>query len=330
MSALASSNSSLDKLSQSATSDDLKKQLAAITDLLQQTAARLTDAKHEATLADADAAAVLATNATHSKAMLDLAQRWIKADASSEAQRVATAIIREVKPKGSVDLLTSDWASRTPQVRHDLIEALLSSGPWIKSLLGLVKSGAISANSLDAQQRAALLHDPNQAIAKLADEAFQSSGSPTRSAVIEKFKPALSLTGDAAKGKQVFATVGCIACHQLEGIGLPVGPDLRSVLPHTSEKLLNSILDPSAVIEPGFAAYHCTLKSGEQLYGIVATETSSSITMKLAGNIVRSVLRNEIKDLKSTQTSLMPDGLEAALNPQALADLIKYLQTPKQ
>ena len=44
---------------------------------------------------------------------------------------------------------------------------------------------------------------------------------------------------------------------------------------------------------------------------------------------IRSVLRTEIKDLKSTQTSLMPDGLEAALNAQSLADLIKYLQTPK-
>ncbi|MBX7210766.1 MAG: c-type cytochrome [Verrucomicrobiaceae bacterium] len=329
MSALASSNSSLDKLTKSAASDDLKKQLTAINDLLQQTAARLTDPKNEATLADVDAATVLATNATHSKSMLDLANRWIKADASSEAQRVATAIIREVKPKGSVDLLTSDWSSRTPQVRHDIIEALLSSGPWIKSLLSLVKSGAISANSLYAQQRAALLHDPNQAIAKLADEAFQSSGSPTRAAVIEKFKPALSLTGDAAKGKQVFTAAGCIACHQLEGIGLPVGPDLRSVVPHTSEKLLNSILDPSAVIEPGFAAYHCTLKSGEQLYGIVSTETSSSITMKLAGNVVRSVLRSEIKELKSTQTSLMPDGLEAVLTPQSLADLITYLRLPK-
>lgn len=327
MSALASSNSSLDRLTKAATSDDLKKQLAAINDLLQQTAARLTDSKHEATLADADAATVLVTNATHSKAMLDLANRWIKSDASSEAQRVATTIIREVKPKGSVGLLTSDWSSRTPQVRHDIIETLLSSGPWIKSLLGLVKSGAISANSLDAQQRAALLHDPNQAIAKLADEAFQSSGSPTRAAVIEKFKPALSLTGDAAKGKQVFATAGCIACHQLEGVGLPVGPDLRSVVQHTPEKLLNSILDPSAVIEPGFAAYHCTLRSGEQLYGVVTTETSSSITMKLAGNIVRSVLRSEIKELKSTQTSLMPDGLEAALTPQSLADLIGYLRT---
>jgi hypothetical protein len=51
--------------------------------------------------------------------------------------------------------------------------------------------------------------------------------------------------------------------------------------------------------------------------------------MKMPGNIVRSVLRSEVKELKSTQTSLMPDGLEATLTPQSLADLIKYLQTPK-
>ena len=219
---------------------------------------------------------------------------------------------------------------RTPDERRQCVDALLSMKEGPSVVLAEIGAHRIQVSAINAEQRARLSTNPNKAIAKLADEAFQSSGSPTRAAVIEKFKPALSLTGDAAKGKQVFATAGCIACHQLEGTGLPVGPDLRSVVPHTSEKLLNSILDPSAVIEPGFAAYHCTLKSGEQLYGIVATETSSSITMKLAGNIVRSVLRSEIKDLKSTQTSLMPDGLEAALNPQSLADLIKYLQMPKQ
>jgi putative heme-binding domain-containing protein len=104
---------------------------------------------------------------------------------------------------------------------------------------------------------------------------------------------------------------------------------LRSVVQHTPEKLFNSILDPSAVIEPGFTAYHCTLRSGEQLYGIVATETSSSLTLKLPGNIVRAVLRSEVKELKSTQTSLMPDGLEATLTEQSLADLMAYLRTPK-
>ena len=69
--------------------------------------------------------------------------------------------------------------------------------------------------------------------------------------------------------------------------------------------------------------------SGELLYGVIATETSNSITMKLPGNITRSVLRSEISTLTSTGTSLMPDGLEAALTPQTLADLIAYLKKVK-
>jgi hypothetical protein len=42
------------------------------------------------------------------------------------------------------------------------------------------------------------------------------------------------------------------------------------------------------------------------------------------------VLRSEIADLRSTQTSLMPDGLEATLTPQSLADLIRYLKTVEE
>ena len=112
-------------------------------------------------------------------------------------------------------------------------------------------------------------------------------------------------------------------------MGLDLGPDLRSVVQHDAEKLMNSILDPSAIIEPGFMAYNCTLKSGEQLYGVIATETSASLTLKMAGNLTKSVLRSEIASLQSTGMSLMPEGLEAALTPQSLADLIAYLQTPK-
>ena len=120
-----------------------------------------------------------------------------------------------------------------------------------------------------------------------------------------------------------------MSCHKLDGVGIDLGPDLRSVVQHDREKLLNSILDPSAIIEPGFMAYHCTLKNGEELYGVMATETSNSITLKLPGNVVRPILRTDIASLKSANMSLMPDGLEAALTPQSLADLIAYLKLPR-
>ncbi|WP_146848503.1 PVC-type heme-binding CxxCH protein [Brevifollis gellanilyticus] len=229
-------------------------------------------------------------------------------------------LISKLQPKGAPEFLLERFDERTPAMRGQIIEALLSNDEWTTVLLGRAE-----AKSCDAATRARLVKHPKKEIAKLAGATFADSASATRAAAVERFRPALKLTGDAEKGKATFAMV-CASCHKLDGVGMELGPDLRSVVQHDAEKLMNSILDPSAIIEPGFMAYHCTLKSGEQLYGVVATETSASLTLKMAGNITRSVLRSDVTSLKSTNTSLMPEGLEAALTPQALADLIAYLK----
>jgi putative heme-binding domain-containing protein len=217
--------------------------------------------------------------------------------------------------------LLEGWDGRTPAIRTQILETLLADESWTLALLQRPE-----AKACDAAARARLLQHPKKAVAQAAAQAFQ--GSSTRQSVLEAFRQALQLAGDAVRGKVVFAQA-CISCHKLDGIGLELGPDLRSVARHDAEKLFHSILDPSAIIEPGFMAYHGTLHSGEQLYGVIATETSSSLTFRMAGNLTRSVLRSEMASLKSTGASLMPDGLEAVLTPQSLADLIAYLRQPR-
>ncbi|HRI16681.1 MAG TPA: hypothetical protein PLX89_27120, partial [Verrucomicrobiota bacterium] len=87
-----------------------------------------------------------------------------------------------------------------------------------------------------------------------------------------------------------------------------------------------SILDPNATIEPGYAAYTCTLANGEELYGLIAAETGNSLVLKLADGRTRTLLRSEIASLNSANSSLMPEGLEAGLRPTDLADLIQFLK----
>ncbi|MBL9132776.1 MAG: c-type cytochrome, partial [Verrucomicrobiaceae bacterium] len=232
-------------------------------------------------------------------------------------------LVSKLQPQGGEQFLLEGWDQRTPALRVQILETLLSNDAWTLALLKRPE-----AKSADAAMRARLMKHPKKNIASLAEKVFADSTSATRAAVVEKFKPALKLQGDATRGKTVFASV-CISCHKLDGVGLELGPDLRSVAQHDAEKLLNSILDPSAIIEPGFMAYHCTLKSGEQLYGVIATETSASLTLKMAGNLTKSILRSDVASLKSTGISLMPEGLEAAMTPQSLADLIAYLKQPR-
>ena len=308
---------SLAEFAKQAQTPAAKEAIGVLVAKLTKTAESVKSATSTSSLSDL---ALLASDREHREIVRKLLpELWAKTGSPE-----VLALARRLQPADGPGFLLAGWGSRTPAERGQIIEALLSSDGWTLALLQRPEAAAC-----DATTRARLLQHPKKQIKELAAKAFAGQASASRTAVLARFKPALALDGDRARGKATFTAAGCIACHQLDGVGLPLGPDLRSVVQHDAEKLLNSILDPSAVIEPGFAAYHCSLKSGEQLYGIVTTETSSSLTVKLPGNLTRSVLRSDIKELKATQTSLMPDGLEALLTPQSLADLITYLQTPK-
>ena len=111
-------------------------------------------------------------------------------------------------------------------------------------------------------------------------------------------------------------------------MGLAIGPDLRTVAAHPKEKLLANILDPNLDIQPGYHAYNCELEDGENLFGLIASENATSITMKLPGAILRTILRSDIYLLESTTLSMMPDGWEATMSPEDVADLIAFLQSP--
>jgi len=144
---------------------------------------------------------------------------------------------------------------------------------------------------------------------------------------VDAYRGVLSMKGDAAKGHDVYLR-NCAICHRRGSDGKDIGPDLASVVEHPPEKLLASILDPNADIQPGFNGYTCTLKSGEQIYGLVASETANSVTMKLPDASSKTVLRNQIASLQSQNLSLMPEGLEAAVTKEEMANLIEFLRTP--
>ena len=104
------------------------------------------------------------------------------------------------------------------------------------------------------------------------------------------------------------------------------GPDLRSITDRTKDGLFSSILDPNQTVDASYAGYSVTLANGAALYGRVLSETSNNLVLRLLDGSDRQLLRREIKTLHSTGLSLMPEGLEAGMNHQELADLIRFVQ----
>ena len=69
-----------------------------------------------------------------------------------------------------------------------------------------------------------------------------------RQKVIEDYASALTLNGDAARGKKTYVAL-CSSCHRLGGQGFELGPDLATVKNGGKEKLLTSILEANLALQ---------------------------------------------------------------------------------
>jgi len=151
---------------------------------------------------------------------------------------------------------------------------------------------------------------------------------PDREKVLQAYRSAWQLTADRAHGAATFAKL-CLACHYLQGQGQRVGPDLSGIATRPLETLLIDVLDPSRQVTPDFAAYEVTTSGGDTWVGMISSETATRMTLRLAGSPDVSVARSQIREIRPTGRSLMPDGLEQGLRAQDLADLLGFLRQPE-
>ena len=68
-------------------------------------------------------------------------------------------------------------------------------------------------------------------------------------------------------------------------------------------------------------------RDGQQLVGMIASETDDELVMRLVGGIQRRVPKSTIAERKRMDTSLMPPGLERTMNEADLVHLVEYLST---
>jgi putative heme-binding domain-containing protein len=138
--------------------------------------------------------------------------------------------------------------------------------------------------------------------------------------------------GSTGRGEGIFnsAVAGCANCHQVNGKGIDFGPNLSEIGSKLAkEALYESILDPNAGISFGFEAWTVELKSGDELYGLIVSETPESVAIKTTGGIITKCRPNEIVRREKGTLSVMPAGLQQNMSTQDLVDLVEYLASLK-
>ena len=259
---------------------------------------------------------------------VELLSQMLKPQVDVPLQSQAITTIAQSGIDSVPDVLAIAWPELSPDLRSIAVDAWLSRESWTTDFLDQIEQRQITASNVSLTQRARLLQHPVPSIAQRAKLIFDEDGvKTTRKDVLQHYQKTLELPATASQGQLVYARA-CANCHRRGSNGHNVGPDLATVINHSKEKLLTNILDPNADIQPGYQSYSCLLESGEILAGLLASETTNSVTIKQANGISRSIARREIERLQSSNLSFMPEGLEATISPQDLADLLAFLQQP--
>lgn len=134
------------------------------------------------------------------------------------------------------------------------------------------------------------------------------------------------------RGKEIYFGRGtCFACHQAEGRGIVLGPDLNGI--RTRQDLnyvLKSIVDPDAYIVEGFQQTSLKLKDGRELFGMIQEETDQNIKIFLPTGERVIIHPKEVAKRSDAKNSGMPASFAYTLSPQDLADLTAWIMTLKK
>ena len=245
----------------------------------------------------------------------------------AEVQSAAVRALAAQDQPQVAELLVAGWGSYSPTLRREVTEALLARPDRVRALLDAVEQKKIQPGQIESARVEQLKKHPDAALRQRVQKLFAGVAVSDRQKTIDDYRAALTLKGDAAKGKLVFKKV-CSVCHKLENEGFEVGADLLAALKtKTPEALLVDVLDPSREVDPRFLNYVVATKDGRVLTGMIAVESPASLTLRRAEKSEDTILRSQIEDVQATSKSLMPDELEKQLAKQDLADVIAYLQS---
>jgi putative heme-binding domain-containing protein len=170
------------------------------------------------------------------------------------------------------------------------------------------------------------LENPNSQIRQRAQGILGAqSARKDRQEVMGRYIAALAKPRSVDRGKQVFEKQ-CSKCHQVQGKGFVVGPDLSSSTRRSDEMLVSDVLEPSNQITAGYNQYSVITEDGRIFTGVLAAETATSVTLRKENAVDDVILRKDIEQMAASTNSMMPENLEKEVTPQDVADLVAYIR----
>ncbi len=262
--------------------------------------------------------------------------------AATLRQLLGDAALRGAALRG---LATFDEAATPPAIlalypklsaaeKRDALGTLCARANFGRALMAAIAGGTVPAKDLPAdlvrQLRGFSVAEINTAL----DRHWGAARASTADKVAELARYQVLIAAksqrpdDPRSGRALFAKT-CGQCHQLYGVGGKVGPDITGSNRADLDYLLHNILDPNAEIPNDYRTWNLDTKDDRSISGVLLRQDVQGVTLATPGETL-TVARADIRSLRQSELSMMPEGLLQALTNEEVRDLVAYLRGKAQ
>ena len=210
------------------------------------------------------------------------------------------------------DLLLTLAVSPSQSLRHEALRGLRAVPLTKGETAGILKAGE---QDLETAALIELMNGPKPALVE----------------PLETWTARLDGPSDPSAGQRVFFNskgAACYRCHQVDGRGGRIGPDLsKTAATLSKERLIESIINPSKEVAPQFVSWLVARKDGTLFTGTLLDESASGEQTYADSKGDRIVVKSEaIADRRPQTTSIMPADLANTMTTREFRDVIGYLR----
>ncbi|MFZ9937787.1 MAG: DUF7133 domain-containing protein [Luteolibacter sp.] len=250
-------------------------------------------------------------------------------------RREAILALGSIADPAIISPIAARWPAMPAALRNLAVDGMVATPQKAEALATAVADGRFpDLDAASVEKILATLGPENPAAIRMRASRLEKPETRTpeqerlAQARFERFRALASQPGDIARGKRL-AQTSCLMCHQVQGEGIAIGPDLSGAGAMGIDSLLRNILTPNEQLESGYYRHDIRLTDGTFASGFLASESAEALTLRRIGADDLVIPRASIASHQIAKRSLMPEGLIDGFTDQQVSDLFSYFLSLK-
>lgn len=216
--------------------------------------------------------------------------------------------------------------------RQQAVAVLVSTAASAVKLLEAIKSGQADRNDVSAfalqHLRSYSTNDVQQNVAAIWADAATLKKSEELHRLTDLMTQEHLALGNASAGRLVFRKM-CSKCHTLFGEGGNIAPDLTGSGRRKPDYVLRNLIDPNEEVDAAYRLTTVLTTNGRLLSGFVVKQDDTWIEIRTQDTRARLKMK-DVEELRTSHTSMMPEGMLQTLTDDQIRDLLVYLASEEQ